>query len=134
MKQYLTFGFVLAGLINIFATLGFSLGFQNEALVQYFPEVFSNFGLAMIMVWGMAYIAVSTEHKRTPRLLFVFFIEKMVYVGTAVYFWGFMHTDPLATIESMWQVSKLTTIFYLTYGLNDLLFGLMFFYAWRQYK
>jgi hypothetical protein len=27
-----------------------------------------------------------------------------------------------------------TTIFLVIYGLNDLLFGLMFFYAWLQYR
>ena len=65
MKRYLTFGFVLAGLMNIFGVLGFSLGFQNTLLNSYYPEVFSNFGLGMIIVWGMAYIAVSTEHTIT---------------------------------------------------------------------
>ena len=101
MKRYLTFGFVLAGLMNIFGVLGFSLGFQNTLLNSYYPEVFSNFGLGMIIVWGMAYIAVSTEHPRASRLLFVFFIEKMVYVGTALYFWFVMKPD----IMLMWNES-----------------------------
>jgi hypothetical protein len=130
MKQYLTFGFVLAGLINIFGVLGFSLGFQNELLASYYPQIFSHFGLGMIILWGMAYISVSTEHPRASRLIFVFFIEKMVYVGTAVYFWFVMKPD----IMLMWNESVLTTIFMVVYGINDLLFGLMFLYAWLQYK
>ena len=130
MKQYLTFGFLLAGFANILGVLGFSLGFQNELLNSYYPQVFSNFGLGMIIVWGMAYIAVSTEHPRASRLIFVFFLEKMVYVGTAVYFWFVMKPD----FMMMWEESVLTTLFLIIYGLNDLLFGLMFFYAWLQYR
>lgn len=130
MKQYLTFGFVLAGFANIFGVLGFSLGFQNELLNSYYPQVFSNFGLAMIIIWGMAYISVSTEHPRASRLLFVFFIEKMIYVGTAVYFWLVMKPDFML----MWEESIVTALFFVIYGINDLLFGLMFFYAWLQYK
>lgn len=130
MKQYLTFGFVFAGLVNIFATLGFSLGFQNELLNSYHPQVFSNFGLGMMIVWGMAYISVSTEHPRASRLIFIFFIEKMIYVGTALYFWFVMKPD----IMVMWNESIATTIFMVVYGINDLLFALMFFYAWLQYR
>ncbi len=130
MKQYLTFGFLLAGFANILGVLGFSLGFQNELLNSYYPAVFSNFGLGMIIVWGMAYIAVSTEHPRASRLIFVFFLEKMVYVGTAVYFWFVMKPD----FMMMWEESVLTTLFFIIYGINDLVFGLMFFYAWLQYR
>lgn len=130
MKQYLTFGFVLAGFANIFGVLGFSLGFQNELLNSYYPQVFSNFGLAMIIIWGMAYISVSTEHPRASRLLFIFFIEKMIYVGTAVYFWLVMKPDFML----MWEESIVTALFFVIYGINDLIFGLMFFYAWLQYR
>jgi hypothetical protein len=130
MKQYLPLAFIAAGFANIFGVLGFSMGFQNETLNAHFPEVFSNFGLGMILVWGMAYIAVSTEHPRAPRLLFVFFLEKMVYVGTALYFWFVMKPDFMA----MWNESVLTTLFYIIYGINDLLFGMLFFYAWLQYR
>lgn len=130
MKQYLTFGFLLAGFANILGVLGFSLGFQNELLNSHYPQVFSNFGLGMIIVWGMAYIAVSTEHPRASRLIFVFFLEKMVYVGTAVYFWFVMKPD----VMLMWEESVLTTLFFIIYGINDLVFGLMFLYAWLQYR
>jgi hypothetical protein len=130
MKQYLTFGFVLAGFANIFGVLGFSLGFQNELLNSYYPQVFSNFGLAMIIIWGMAYISVSSEHPRASRLLFIFFIEKMIYVGTAVYFWLVMKPDFML----MWEESIVTALFFVIYGINDLIFGLMFFYAWLQYR
>lgn len=130
MKQYLTFGFLLAGFANILGVLGFSLGFQNELLNSYYPQVFSNFGLGMIIVWGMAYIAVSTEHPRASRLIFVFFLEKMVYVGTAVYFWFVMKPDFML----MWEESMVTALFLVIYGINDLLFGLMFLYAWLQYR
>lgn len=130
MKQYLTFGFLLAGFANILGVLGFSLGFQNELLNSYYPQVFSNFGLGMIIIWGMAYISVSTEHPRASRLIFVFFLEKMVYVGTAVYFWFVMKPN----LMLMWEESMLTALFFVIYGINDLLFGLMFFYAWLQYR
>lgn len=130
MKQYLTFGFVLAGFTNIFGVLGFSLGFQNELISSYYPQVFSNFSLAMIIVWGMAYISVSTEHPRASRLLFVFFLEKMIFAGTAVYFWFVMKPD----FMMMWEESIATTLFFIIYGINDLIFGFMFFYAWITYR
>lgn len=121
---------MLAGLVNIFGVLGFSLGFQNELLNTHYPQVFNNFGLGMIILWGMAYISVSTEHPRASRLLFVFFVEKMVYVGTAVYFWFVMKPD----LMMLWNESIVTAIFFVIYGINDLLFGLMFLYAWLQYR
>jgi hypothetical protein len=35
---------------------------------------------------------------------------------------------------AMWNESVLTTLFYIIYGINDLLFGMLFFYAWLQYR
>ena len=130
MKQYITFGFLMAGFANILGVLIFSLGFTNDHLSAQFPEVFSKFGLGMIIVWGMAYISVSTEHVRAPRLIFIFFLEKMVYTGTAVYFWLVMKPD----FMMMWNENIMTSLFYIIYGLNDLFFGLFFLYAWLQYR
>lgn len=128
MKNYLPFAFIAAGLANILGVLTFSLGFQNPVLNRYFPEVFSNFGLLMIIVWGMAYLAVAKIYHQVPHLSLVFFIEKMVYVASAVYFWLVMQPD----ITLIAEESVMAAAFFVIYGLNDLLFGLMFFYAWRQ--
>mgnify|MGYP001032208927 CR=1 FL=1 len=48
-------GFIAAGLMNIGGVLFFSRVFTNEAINQADPVVMSNFGLLMIVVWGLAY-------------------------------------------------------------------------------
>jgi len=49
-------GFIAAGALNIIAVVSFSKGFSNEFLTQQDPNVFTNFGLLMIVVWGLAYL------------------------------------------------------------------------------
>ena len=48
-------GFIAAGLMNIGSVLLFSRGFTNSAINTADPVVMSNFGLLMIVVWGLAY-------------------------------------------------------------------------------
>jgi len=50
-------GFVLAGLFNM-TVLVFSRFFTNSVIPESDPVVMSNFGLVMIVVWGLAYISV----------------------------------------------------------------------------
>ena len=73
LKQY---GFIAAGLANIVGVLFFSMGFTNESLNKASPVVMSNFGLLMIIIWGMAYLAVSNSYMHVKTLVGVFAIEK----------------------------------------------------------
>ncbi|MBA3530765.1 MAG: hypothetical protein H0T73_02435 [Ardenticatenales bacterium] len=122
-------GFQLAGLMNILGIPFFSLGFTNRYLTELYPEVFSTFGLIVIILWGLAYIAVAQSYLQVRTLIAVFAIEKLVYVISWV-FWLMAHGAELPTIMAN---SPITGMFYVIYGLNDLLFGLFFAWvAWRQ--
>jgi len=52
-------GFIAAGLMNIGGVLLFSHAFTNSAINTADPVVMSNFGLLMIVVWGLAYLGAA---------------------------------------------------------------------------
>ena len=125
MSRWVSPAFWAAGAVNIIGMLLISRGFTNDALTIADPNVFSSFWQAMILVWGMAYIAVAQSWKMVPWLCCVFFIEKMFYVGAWIAWWR-SSSDQFA---SLLEQDFLTAIFIAGYGLNDLAFGLLFLYA-----
>ena len=54
-KGLITKGFVLSGIMNIGGALVFSRFFTNDAIPDADPVVMSNFGLLMIVVWGLVF-------------------------------------------------------------------------------
>ncbi len=54
-EKILRKGLFAAVAMNIGGVLLFSKGLTNEAINEGDPVVMSNFGLVMIMVWGLAY-------------------------------------------------------------------------------
>ncbi|MDA7863098.1 hypothetical protein N9953_02090 [Akkermansiaceae bacterium] len=54
-EKILREGLFAAVAMNIGGVLLFSKGLTNEAINEADPVVMSNFGLVMIMVWGLAY-------------------------------------------------------------------------------
>ena len=121
IKQY---GFIAAGLANIVGVLFFSMGFSNASLNAASPVVMSNFGLLMIVVWGMAYLAVSKQYMHVKTLVAVFAVEKLAYVVSWC-LWMFHYGTHIPT---WFEQSALTGIFMLIYGPNDMLF--MLFFLW----
>lgn len=105
--------------------LAVSQGLNNPHLVNADPAVFSTFGQAMIMVWGLAYIAVAKQFTAVPWLCLVFFVEKLAYVAVWALWWA-QHADQFS---SLWAAAPLTAVFIAGYGLNDLAFGLLFLLA-----
>lgn len=123
-RKWTTRGFWLAGCVNFFGSLFFSAGFTNHTLTSLDPVVFSNFGLVAIMLWGMAYVAVSRSYHYVPYVVAVFACEKMVYAITWVlWMCQFGHRLP-----DVFSQAPLTAVFYYTYGPIDFLFGV--FFAW----
>lgn len=122
-------GFILAGLMN-FSVLVFSRGFTNEAINQADPSVMSNFGLLMIVLWGLAYIAAakvaSVNFAALKWLAAVFAIEKLVY-GLVWINWHLNNS-----LSELYSQDLFAGVFYGIYGLNDLLF--MLFFAWVVFK
>jgi len=52
-KTTITKGFIIAGLMNA-TVLIFSKLFTNSTIPEFDPQVMSNFGLLMILIWGLA--------------------------------------------------------------------------------
>lgn len=118
-------GFIAAGLVNILGMLAVSKGLNNPALVNTDPAVFSAFGQAMILVWGLAYIAVARNFVAVPGLCLVFCVEKLAYVLV----WGMWWSQHAEQFSALWSSSALTALFIAGYGLNDLAFALLFLLA-----
>jgi hypothetical protein len=121
--------FLAAGLANM-GVLIFSAGFTNEILSAAFPEAFSRIGLFTIVLWGLAYIAVARRYAEVPWLVAVFAVEKYFYVATWVY-WLSAHG---ATLGDLYAQSFLAGLFFSVYGLNDLLFGVVFTAAFLRVR
>lgn len=115
-------GLVAAGLMNIGGVLVFSRLFTNQAINDADPVVMSNFGLVMIVVWGLAYLATAASGAHLKWLAGAFAVEKLVYVVA----WVYWHSGN--SLSQLYATDAFAGIFYAIYGLNDLAF--MLFFAW----
>lgn len=122
----ISLGFIISGLMNIVAVLIFSKFFTNAVIPETDPIVMSNFGLLMIMVWGMAYLSVSKQYKTVKWLVLVFAIEKFIY-GITWCLW-LSKND----VSLVFEKDIMAGIFYSIYGLNDILFCLFFAYVFYK--
>ena len=122
-EKLLSKGFIAAGLSNIIAVPIFSKLFTNEVLNNTQPEVMSNFGLLMIIVWGLAYISVNKNFKQVKWLVAVFAIEKIIYAF--VWFRWLLNNE----LGSVYEQDTFAGIFYSIYGVNDFIFFLFFTYV-----
>ncbi len=119
-------GLIAAALMNIGGVLLFSKAFSNVAINNADPVVMSNFGLLMIVVWGLAYLGASTIRSSIKWLAAAFALEKLAYVLVWI---NWISGNSLASVYSE---DLFAGVFYTIYGLNDLLFMLFFagvFYA-----
>lgn len=114
-------GFILAALMN-FSVLVFSRGFTNTAINEADPVVMSNFGLLMIIMWGLAYLSVATINSNIKWVAGAFALEKLIYVVVWVK-WLLGNS-----LEAVYSADTFAGIFYSIYGLNDFIF--MIFFAW----
>lgn len=121
-KQMLNSGLIAAGLMNISGALIFSRAFTNEAINDADPVVMSNFGLLMIIVWGLAYIGASTINSNIKWLAGAFALEKLVYVVA----WVMWHLEN--SLAQLYSKDMFAGAFFSIYGLNDFVF--MLFFAW----
>ncbi len=116
-------GLILAGLSNIFGVLIFSRIFTNEVINAYDPLVMSNFGLLMIVVWGVAYLSVANSFHDVKWLMAVFATEKLIY--SLVWIDWFFKND----IRAVFNRDIFAGVFYSIYGINDLIFMVFFIIA-----
>lgn len=115
-------GFILAALMN-FSVLIFSRGFTNVAINNADPVVMSNFGLLMIVIWGLAYLAASNASTNIKWLAGTFAVEKLIY-GLAWIKWLLENS-----LEAVYSIDTFAGIFYSIYGINDLVFMAFFTYV-----
>jgi len=113
-------GFILAGLSNILGVLICSKVFTNQVMLTTQPGVMGYFGLISIILWGLAYIAVSKNYNQVKWLVGVFVIEKLVYVIA----WSVFITTH--SLSSVYEKDLLAGVFYTIYGANDFIFMLFF--------
>ncbi|MDF1764125.1 MAG: hypothetical protein P1U57_12010 [Oleibacter sp.] len=115
-------GMIAAAAMNIGGVLLFSKAFTNVAINNADPVVMSNFGLLMIIVWGLAYLGAAFIPGKITWLAGAFAIEKLVYVVA----WILWHSNN--SLSALYSVDIFAGIFYSIYGLNDLIF--MLFFVW----
>ena len=115
-------GLVAAGLMNIGGVLVFSRAFTNPAINNADPVVMSNFGLLMIVVWGLAYLGAATIRSDIKWLMAAFAFEKLVYVVV----WAKWLSGN--SLKQLYANDFFAGVFYSIYGLNDFVF--MVFFAW----
>ena len=115
----ITKGFIIAGLMNMSVLISSRL-FTNVTIPTFDPVVMSNFGLLMIIIWGLAYISVAKSYHKVKWLVAVFAIEKFIY--------GYMWTKWILNnnISEVFQQDKMAGTFYATYGINDWAFFIFF--------
>ena len=118
-KETITKGFIIAGLMNM-SVLVFSRFFTNDVIQEYDPVVMSNFGLLIIVMWGIAYMTVANNYQHVKWLVALFAIEKFIY--------GFIWTKWMLdnNISDVFAKDKMAGAFYATYGVNDWMFCIFF--------
>jgi uncharacterized membrane protein len=115
-------GFILSGLMNL-TVLIFSRFFSNSTIPEYDPMVMSNFGLLMIVIWGLAYISVAKNYEKVKWIVGVFAIEKSIY-GYIWINWMFNNK-----VSEVYGKDTMAGLFYSIYGLNDLIFCAFFLFV-----
>ena len=126
--KFIRIGFIAGGLANIGGVLLATSAFTSPVVAQHSPGVFSDFGMLAIMLWGLAYIAVSGRYASVPWLIAVFALEKSAYVVTWI-LWMSVHSGALGAV---YEQSFFAGLFYTVYGANDLAFGLFFIWVFLQ--
>ena len=122
-KEVIAKGFVLSGIMNIGGTLIFSRFFTNDSIPAADPVVMSNFGLLMIVLWGLVFLSISQKYEQLNWLIGVFAIEKFIY-GLNWINW-ILNND----LSAVFNKDQMAGIFYAVYGINDWLFFLFFLFV-----
>ncbi|MCL1144686.1 hypothetical protein L2747_01500 [Shewanella marinintestina] len=128
-KHTVKLGFIAAALMNLGGVLIFSRFFSNSIINQADPVVMSNFGLLMICIWGLVFLAAAFIESNVKWLAAAFTVEKLVYVVS----WcrWLLNND----LTSVYEKDLFAGIFYSIYGVNDLIFMIFFamiFFSQRE--
>lgn len=121
-NKTITKGFIIAGLMNL-SVLIFSRFFTNSTIPEFDPAVMSNFGLLMIVFWGLAYMSVAKNYNNLKWLVGVFVVEKFAY--------GFNWTKWILNnnLSDVYEKDTMAGMFYSVYGINDWVFFVFFLFV-----
>lgn len=125
-KEMITKGFVLAGFMNISGVLILTRFFTNPVIPEFDAQVMSNFGLLMIVIWGIVFISVAKSFDKVKWLVGAFMIEKIIY---AVVWTNWMLNNNLSAV---FEKDKMAGVFYSIYGINDWMFFIFFLLVFIQ--
>ncbi|TFH39178.1 MAG: hypothetical protein E4G96_09425 [Chrysiogenales bacterium] len=129
-EKWITVGFIIAGCVNFLGIPVFSRFFSNQLMMNIDAGTFSGVGLAVIMLWGLAYIAVSGSYSLIPNISAVFALEKFFYAAV----WGRWLWGHAGELNAIYAQDAITGFFYSIYGINDLLFGIFFLYVFLRVR
>lgn len=121
----ITKGFIIAGMMNT-SILLFSRLFTNSTIPEFDPNVMSNFGLLMILIWGLAYMSVAKNYQKVKWLIGIFAIEKFIY-GCVWVNWILNNT-----IADVYEKDIMAGAFYSIYGINDWVFFIFFLFVFLR--
>lgn len=113
----------LSGIVNISGVLILSRFFSNEVINEADPVVMSNFGLLMIVVWGLVFVAMASKWEQLKWVVGAFAIEKFIYalVWTK---WLFKND-----ITKVYEQDVMAGIFYTIYGASDWFFCMFYLFV-----
>ena len=124
-KKHIKLGLIVAGIMN-FSPLVLSRGFTNITINNADPVVMSNFGLLMIVIWGMAYISAASINSNIKWLVGVFAIEKLIY--SIIWVKWILHNN----LSNIFSNDIFAGLFYSIYGINDFIFMLFFVLVFKS--
>ncbi|MDO9554242.1 hypothetical protein [Rhodonellum sp.] len=118
-NKTITQGFIISGLMNL-TVLVFSRGFTNSTIPEFDPVVMSNFGLLMIVIWGLAYMSIAKNYHKVKWLVGVFAVEKFIY--------GYIWIQWILNnnLSDVYEKDTMAGLFYSIYGINDWIFFVFF--------
>lgn len=118
-NKTITQGFIISGIMNL-TVLIFSRFFTNSTIPEFDPVVMSNFGLLIIVLWGLAYMSVAKNFHKVKWLVGVFVVGKFIY-GYVWIKWILNNN-----ISDVYKKDTMAGIFYSIYGINDWIFFVFF--------
>ncbi len=126
--RWVRIGFYAAAAYNIGGMLVFTRLGTNQVLFDTDPALFSAAGCALVVVWGLAYLAQSVHWREAPFVSAVFVIEKLFFAG----WWAVWLASDGHRLPEITAADPLAGAFYGLYGAGDAVSAVFFACAFLQ--
>lgn len=124
MTKLIRIVYYSAACANVIGVMIFSKGLTNQVLINTHPTLFSQFGILMIMIWGLCYFVCTNAAYDYASISLVFALEKLAYVVTWI---RFIQGDVDWSV--LYEKDLLAGLFYSIYGVVDGVYLLLFLYC-----